>query len=161
MLRELRAILNKLTPDNFGSLMKRLSRLEIDTEATLKAVISLVFDKAVMEQRYCPAYAKMCHQLLGVSSSGKSFAWEFMNVVLWRSLNIQVGTRDVYVFPQLNVATEDGHCVTFQKVLLRHCQSQFEKNHNEGEMINLQEELDATENVSVTITDATGLMNGF
>lgn len=50
------------------------------------------------------------------------------------------------------MATEDGHHVTFQKVLLRHCQSQFEKNHNEEEMINIQEELDATENVSVTVT---------
>lgn len=70
MLRELRAILNKLTPDNFGSLMKRLSRLEINTEARLKAVIGLIFDKAVSEQSYCPTYAKMCHHLLGVSRCG-------------------------------------------------------------------------------------------
>lgn len=55
--------------------------------------------------------------------------------------------------PQLNVATEEGHCVIFQKVLLCHCQSQFEKIHNEEEMINIQEELDATRNVSVTVTD--------
>lgn len=68
-----------------------------------------------------------------------------------------LGTHEVCVFaccpPQLNVATDDGHCVTFQKVLVSHCQSQFEKNHNEEEMINIQEELDATENVSGTITD--------
>lgn len=43
--------------------------------------------------------------------------------------------------------------MTFQKVLLCHCQSQFEKNHNEEEMINIQEELDAAGNVSVTVTD--------
>lgn len=42
--------------------------------------------------------------------------------------------------------------MTFQKVLLCHCQSQFEKNHNEEDVINIQEELDATDNVSVTVT---------
>lgn len=67
VLRELRAIINKLTPDNFGSLMKRLSQLEINTEERLRATIGLIFDKAVSEQSYCPAYARMCHHLLGVS----------------------------------------------------------------------------------------------
>uniref|UniRef100_H3DN96 MIF4G domain-containing protein n=2 Tax=Tetraodon nigroviridis TaxID=99883 RepID=H3DN96_TETNG len=61
VLRELQAILNKLTPGNFGSLMKSLAQLEINTEARLKAVIGLIFDKAVSEHSFCPAYAKMCH----------------------------------------------------------------------------------------------------
>lgn len=80
-----------------------------------------------------------------------------MNSLLYKYSNIQVGTGDVYVLPrcppQLSVATEDGHCVTFHKVLLSHCQSQFEKNHNKEDMINIQEELDATENVSLTLAD--------
>lgn len=56
--------------------------------------------------------------------------------------------------PQLKVAAEDGRCVTFQKVLLSHCQSQFEKNQNE-EMLNIQAELDVAENVSVALTRVT------
>lgn len=52
------------------------------------------------------------------------------------------------------MAAEDGRCVTFHKVLLSHCQSQFEKNQNE-QMLNIQAELDVAENVSVALPQVT------
>lgn len=66
MLKVLRGILNKLTPERFEGLVKQVDELNIDTEESLKAVIELVFKKAVSEQSYSMAYAKMCHHMKGV-----------------------------------------------------------------------------------------------
>lgn len=72
MLKILRGILNKLTPERFEGLMKQVDELNIDNEECLKAVIELIFKKAVSEQSYSMAYAKMCHHMKGVKFSNTS-----------------------------------------------------------------------------------------
>lgn len=69
MLKTLRGILNKLTPERFEGLVKQVDELNIDNEECLKAVIELIFKKAVSEQSYSMAYAKMCHHMKGVNFS--------------------------------------------------------------------------------------------
>ena len=43
--RDVRAILNKLCPQNFDKLVKKFNELTIDTEVKLKACIELIFEK--------------------------------------------------------------------------------------------------------------------
>lgn len=69
LLKNLRSILNKLTPQKFQDLMKQVQELTIDTEDRLKGAIDLIFEKAILEPSFSVAYANMCRCLTGVSSS--------------------------------------------------------------------------------------------
>lgn len=69
VLRQVQAILDKLTPHNFNDLMKQLSALEITTEARLRSIMELIFDKAALAQNDCASYARMCYHLTTVSDS--------------------------------------------------------------------------------------------
>ncbi|KAJ1272086.1 hypothetical protein BS78_06G175800 [Paspalum vaginatum] len=61
--RQLKAILNKLTPQNFEKLFTQVKELNIDSVVTLTGVISQIFDKALMEPTFCEMYASFCFQL--------------------------------------------------------------------------------------------------
>ncbi|KAF8380622.1 hypothetical protein HHK36_028111 [Tetracentron sinense] len=63
--RQLKAILNKLTPQNFDKLFEQVKEVNIDTAVTLTGVISQIFDKALMEPTFCEMYANFCHHLAG------------------------------------------------------------------------------------------------
>ncbi|KAL3861762.1 hypothetical protein ACJMK2_007784 [Sinanodonta woodiana] len=63
LFKKVRAILNKLTPQKFQTLVAKMQALEIDTEARLKSVIDLVFEKAISEPGFSVAYANMCRCL--------------------------------------------------------------------------------------------------
>ncbi|KAL6656755.1 hypothetical protein ACP70R_004535 [Stipagrostis hirtigluma subsp. patula] len=63
--RQLKAILNKLTPQNFEKLFEQVKDVNIDTVATLTGVISQIFDKALMEPTFCEMYANFCFHLAG------------------------------------------------------------------------------------------------
>uniref|UniRef100_A0A8B9GRP3 Eukaryotic translation initiation factor 4 gamma, 3a n=1 Tax=Astyanax mexicanus TaxID=7994 RepID=A0A8B9GRP3_ASTMX len=63
VLKKVRSILNKLTPQMFTPLMKQVTDLTINTEERLKGVIDLVFEKAIDEPSFSVAYANMCHCL--------------------------------------------------------------------------------------------------
>lgn len=67
LLKRLRSILNKLTPEKFQELTKQVKELTIDTEERLKGAIDLIFEKAILEPNFCVAYANMCRCLRGVS----------------------------------------------------------------------------------------------
>lgn len=67
LFKQLRSILNKLTPQKFQDLMKQVMELSIDTEDRLKGAIDLIFEKAISEPSFSVAYANMCRCLLGVS----------------------------------------------------------------------------------------------
>lgn len=69
LLKNLRSILNKLTPQKFQDLMKQVQELTIDTEDRLKGAIDLIFEKAILEPSFSVAYANMCRCLTGVSCS--------------------------------------------------------------------------------------------
>lgn len=61
--RQLKAILNKLTPQNFEKLFEQVKAVNIDNADTLTGVISQIFDKALMEPTFCEMYANFCCHL--------------------------------------------------------------------------------------------------
>ncbi|XP_061574767.1 eukaryotic translation initiation factor 4 gamma 1-like isoform X3 [Cololabis saira] len=66
LFKQVRSILNKLTPQKFQQLMKQVMELTIDTEERLKGVIDLTFEKALSEPDFSVAYANMCRCLSGL-----------------------------------------------------------------------------------------------
>ncbi|XP_017218527.1 eukaryotic translation initiation factor 4G [Daucus carota subsp. sativus] len=63
--RQLKGILNKLTPQNFERLFEQVKQVNIDNAGTLTGVISQIFDKALMEPTFCEMYANFCYYLAG------------------------------------------------------------------------------------------------
>ncbi|KAF6176491.1 hypothetical protein GIB67_007874 [Kingdonia uniflora] len=63
VLKTVKGILNKLTPEKFDILKGQLIDSGITTPDILKDVISLIFDKAVLEPTFCPMYALLCSDL--------------------------------------------------------------------------------------------------
>ncbi|KZV29603.1 eukaryotic translation initiation factor isoform 4G-1 [Dorcoceras hygrometricum] len=61
--KTVKGILNKLTPEKFDVLKDQLIDSGITTADILKGVISLIFDKAVLEPTFCPMYALLCSDL--------------------------------------------------------------------------------------------------
>lgn len=66
VLKQVRSILNKLTPQKFQALIQQVKDLKIDTEDRLKGAIDLIFEKAILEPNFSVAYANMCRCLIGV-----------------------------------------------------------------------------------------------
>lgn len=66
-LRQLRHIVNNLTPENFEELMRSVVDLHFDTGKKLREAIKLIFFKAVLEPSYTTLYVKMCCRLKEVS----------------------------------------------------------------------------------------------
>ncbi|XP_062097460.1 eukaryotic translation initiation factor 4G [Humulus lupulus] len=63
--RQLKGILNKLTPQNFDKLFEQVKAVNIDNAGTLRGVIAQIFDKALMEPTFCEMYANFCFHLSG------------------------------------------------------------------------------------------------
>ncbi|KAK9121115.1 hypothetical protein Syun_018732 [Stephania yunnanensis] len=63
--RQLKGILNKLTPQNFDKLFEQVKAVNIDNADTLAGVIAQIFDKALMEPTFCEMYANFCSHLAG------------------------------------------------------------------------------------------------
>ncbi|PON58866.1 Armadillo-type fold containing protein [Parasponia andersonii] len=63
--RRLRAILNKLTPQNFEKLFEQVKAVNIDNAGTLCGVIAQIFDRAIMEPSFCEMYVCLCFHLSG------------------------------------------------------------------------------------------------
>ena len=61
--RKALAILNKLTPQKFETLVQRFQELPIDSHQKLALCMELVFEKAVDEPSFSVAYAMMCGEL--------------------------------------------------------------------------------------------------
>ncbi|KAL1116881.1 hypothetical protein AAG570_005350 [Ranatra chinensis] len=109
LYKKVRGILNKLTPEKFGTLVSQVQALPIDSYERLNGVMDLVFEKAVDEPSFSKAYADMC-RVIG---------------------RIQVLDNSAVA----NAPTEDGNAsqpkqqfVHFRKLLINRCQSEFEKN---------------------------------
>ena len=65
-LRGVRAILNKLTPQNFQKLVGDLVNLEINADDNrLRGTIDIIFEKSINERpdMYCQVYANLCKAL--------------------------------------------------------------------------------------------------
>ncbi|XP_030535550.1 eukaryotic translation initiation factor-like [Rhodamnia argentea] len=63
VLKTVKGILNKLTPEKFDVLKGQLIDSGITTADILKGVIQLIFEKAVLEPTFCPMYALLCSDL--------------------------------------------------------------------------------------------------
>ncbi|XP_039978880.1 uncharacterized protein LOC120787331 [Xiphias gladius] len=55
-----KTIVNRLTPENFQDLMAQLKELTMETEMTLKEVMDLIFERAMLRPNSSALYAKMC-----------------------------------------------------------------------------------------------------
>ncbi len=60
LLREVRNILNKLTPQNLQKLTGDLINLSINNEDRLKGSIDIIFEKSIDEQVFSQIYANLC-----------------------------------------------------------------------------------------------------
>jgi len=63
LLRSVKGILNKITPEKFDKLSDQIVTIGISSADTLRSVISLIFDKAVAEPTFCSLYSKLCVKL--------------------------------------------------------------------------------------------------
>ncbi|BAB08857.1 eukaryotic initiation factor 4, eIF4-like protein [Arabidopsis thaliana] len=63
VLKTVKGILNKLTPEKYDLLKGQLIESGITSADILKGVITLIFDKAVLEPTFCPMYAKLCSDI--------------------------------------------------------------------------------------------------
>ncbi|KAL3744150.1 hypothetical protein ACJRO7_013413 [Eucalyptus globulus] len=63
VLKTVKGILNKLTPEKFDLLKGQLIDSGITTADILKGVIQLIFEKAVLEPTFCHMYALLCSDL--------------------------------------------------------------------------------------------------
>lgn len=61
-VRTVKSIMNKLTPENYDSLVKQLDELDLNSEQRLDEMITIIFGKAVEEPSFCSLYATMCKQ---------------------------------------------------------------------------------------------------
>lgn len=75
LFKKFRSVLNKLTPDNFTTLVEQVKQYEIDTEERLDGCIKILFEKAIMEPNFTDTYAQMCKELgaiITIESTDKS-----------------------------------------------------------------------------------------
>ncbi|CAK9199098.1 unnamed protein product [Sphagnum troendelagicum] len=63
VFRTVKGILNKLTPEKYDLLLEQMMQAGISSAEILQGVISLIFDKAVLEPNFCSMYAQLCVNL--------------------------------------------------------------------------------------------------
>ncbi|CAK8692845.1 unnamed protein product [Clavelina lepadiformis] len=108
VLREVRSILNKLTPQKFSPLMQKFQQLPINSEQRLREVVDLIFETAINDPMYCEAYANMCRTMS----------------------QLRITTPATSGQSQQQTAI-----VEFRKVLLTRCQREFEKDRQDEEVL--------------------------
>nr|AAQ22456.1 RE51676p [Drosophila melanogaster] len=90
LVRRVRGILNKLTPERFDTLVEEIIKLKIDTPDKVDEVIVLVFEKAIDEPNFSVSYARLCQRLAAevkviderMESETKSNSAHFRNALL-------------------------------------------------------------------------------
>ncbi|CAF1201569.1 unnamed protein product [Rotaria sp. Silwood1] len=60
VLRDVRLILNKITPDTYERLLKKLESLDICNHTRLEGMINIFFTKAIEDIAFCHIYADLC-----------------------------------------------------------------------------------------------------
>ena len=99
--RAFKAILNKLTPDNFEKLLEKILDVGITEVETLVGLIGQLFEKALQEPTFSSLYAQLCRVL---SDRFESEGVEFLDPT----------------------AEKGMQAITFKRVLLKKCQQEFE-----------------------------------
>lgn len=88
LLKVFRGHLNKLTPQKYDDLIKKIQALDLKERERLNSVINLVFDKAVDEPGFCYLYAKVCKV---ISQDNTDF-----NFLLVKKCQEEFETSDLY-----------------------------------------------------------------
>lgn len=68
LLKKVRGILNKLTPQKYDALKDQILSFKLDTEDRLRRILDLIFEKAVDEPAFCIQYANLCKELAKVEA---------------------------------------------------------------------------------------------
>lgn len=80
VLREVRYILNRISPKNYAKLAEALLALPINNENRLRSSMNILFDKAITEELYTGIYAQLCKDLCNVNVKVPSSAEPNKNV---------------------------------------------------------------------------------
>lgn len=104
LLKQFRGLLNKVTRRNFHVIGKKMDELVIDSEYQMEQVLTLIFERAVSEPKFCNLYARLC---------------------------LLLGMRNIttHVVKHGQVVREKTE---FRKVLIQKCQREFERDIYEG-----------------------------
>uniref|UniRef100_A0A914X7L4 MIF4G domain-containing protein n=1 Tax=Plectus sambesii TaxID=2011161 RepID=A0A914X7L4_9BILA len=63
LYKDVRGVLNKITPSNFAELCGDFLKLEVHMKKeNMSTVIDIIFDKAVEEPKFCPLYSDLCKE---------------------------------------------------------------------------------------------------
>lgn len=102
LFRQVRGLLNKLTPEKFEKLSVEFCNLSIKNPKALKGIIVLILDKALSESAYSALYAQLCQRL----------------------------DKWVPNFEPPNANNHQNSITTFRKLLLTVCQHEFDNRSN-------------------------------
>ncbi|XP_076464784.1 uncharacterized protein LOC143296638 [Babylonia areolata] len=83
LLRQVKSILNKLTPEKFDKLVAQAKALTISTWEQLSGVVDLILEKAIAENKFAIQYVQLCEALSKkdvVNKDGKkvTFRWALL-----------------------------------------------------------------------------------
>ena len=112
LIRAVRDVLNKLTPEKFDKLVNQMLDIGIDSPERLHTCIAQVFEKAVAEPHFVELYAELCAAL---SKRLPEFA---------------------------SSGADGGKPITFRRVLLNTCQEEFEGTNEAREKLSSLSEED-------------------
>ncbi|XP_042879655.1 eukaryotic translation initiation factor 4 gamma 3-like [Penaeus japonicus] len=67
LVKKLRSLLNKLTPEKFEKITGQIIELPVDSVERLSVFVDLIFEKAIFEHAFSSTYARLCHLLSSLS----------------------------------------------------------------------------------------------
>lgn len=97
--RKIQSLLNKLTLDKFDIISNKLLLVKVDSLNNLRLVINLLYDKAIIEPKFCTMYAELCKKL---------------------------SEHYAQLYPEKDEDSEKTLKFSFRRVLLTKCQTEFE-----------------------------------
>ncbi|CAF0823993.1 unnamed protein product [Brachionus calyciflorus] len=77
--RELRFVLNRLTPQNFQKLILNLLNLPINSEERLRLAVDIIFQNAISEELYSHLYAQACKLMSQIQVPFEHVSTKFIN----------------------------------------------------------------------------------
>lgn len=66
LTRNVKSLLNKVCPENVGTIAEKIAAIEISNAEQLGTVIKLIFEKALVEPHYCETYSDLVFGLKAV-----------------------------------------------------------------------------------------------
>ena len=71
--KDIKVVLNRMTPENFDICLKEITNLNIGFEDGLNSLVDELVVKATLEPSYSPIYARFCSRIGNIEVSDKSF----------------------------------------------------------------------------------------